>query len=153
MPRLEFECPLEADQEAAFFRVPPEVMAAIGEAKRAPVTVTINGHSYRARIALYGGRHYVGVRREVRAAAGVTAGDQLRVGLEYDAELRLIDLPEDLRTMLSNHPEIAAAFERLSNANKKELVDWLAQAKRDDTRERRLKQALRMLRMPRGRSR
>jgi hypothetical protein len=153
MPQLEFDCGLEADQEAVFFRVPPEVIAALGQGKRAPVTVTLNGYRYRTRIAVYAGRYYVGVRREVREAAGVKPGDQLKVGLEFDPELRLVDLPEDLRALLGNDPQAAAAFERLSYTNKKELVDWLATAKRDDTRQRRLSQAMRMLRMPHGRRR
>jgi Bacteriocin-protection, YdeI or OmpD-Associated/Domain of unknown function (DUF1905) len=150
MPQLEFECELEADQEAVFFRVPAEVLAAIGRGKRAPVMVTINGYRHRTRIAVYGGRYYVGLRREVREAAGVKVGDQLRVGLEYDAELRLVDLPEDLKAALANDPKAAAAFERLSYTSKKELVDWLAGAKHDDTRQRRLAQAMRMLRAPRS---
>src|SRR5947209_1361223 len=88
MPELSFEGHLESDQGACFIRVPPEVLTALGQRKRAPVKVTINATSFRTTIAVYGGKSYVGVRREIREAAGVTAGDQLTVGLEYDPELR-----------------------------------------------------------------
>src|SRR2546430_8947966 len=85
MPELHFESHLEADQGACFIRVPPETLTALGQRKRAPVKVTINGYVYRTTIAVYGGKSYLGVRREVREAAGVKAGDPLTVGLEYDA--------------------------------------------------------------------
>src|SRR2546430_4108412 len=96
MPELHFEGHLESDQGACFIRIPPETLAALGERKRAPVKVTLNGYTYRTTIAVYGGKSYLGVRREVREAAGVAARAPLLVGLEDDAELRTGDLPDEL---------------------------------------------------------
>jgi uncharacterized protein YdeI (YjbR/CyaY-like superfamily) len=146
MPELRFECRLESDQEACFIRVPHEVLTTLGQRKRAPVKVTINAYTYRTTIAIYGGKSYIGVRREVREAAGVAAGDQLTVGLEYDAELRTVDLPEDLRAALQADARAAAAFEKLSYTRRKEFVEWVAGAKRADTQRRRMQQAITMLR-------
>jgi hypothetical protein len=152
MPHARFEGRLESDQEAHFIRVPAAVLAALGQEKRMPVMVTINGHTYRSRIAVYGGQHYLGLRREVREAAGVVAGDQLTVGLEYDAELRTVDLPEGLRSALEANGEAAAAFEKLSYTRKKELVQWVTGAQRPETQQRRMAQAMAMLRgRPSGR--
>src|ERR1700737_3673467 len=100
MPELRFECRLESDQGACFIRVPPEVLATLGQRKRAPVKVTINATTYRTTIAVYGGKSYIGVRREVREAAGVMAGEQLMVGLGYDAGPRTGALPHALRSGL-----------------------------------------------------
>src|SRR4030081_810540 len=100
MPALHFDGRLESDQDACYIRVPPEVMTALGDKKRLPVKVTVNGYMYRTTVAVYGGKFYLGVRREIREAAGVTAGDQLTVGLEYDAELRSVDLPDALGAAL-----------------------------------------------------
>jgi len=86
MPELRFEGRLESDQGACFIRVPPEVLTTLGQRKRAPVKVTIKAYTYRTTIAVYGGKSYIGVRREVREAAGVAAGEALTVGLEYDSE-------------------------------------------------------------------
>ena len=147
MPQLRFESRLESDREACFIRVPPEVLTALGQGKRVPVKVTINGYTYRTTIAVYAGQYYVGVRREVREAAGVAAGDQLRVGLEYDAELRAVDLPEGLRSALQADPEAAAAFDKLSHTDKKELVQWVTGAKRPETQRRRMEQAMASLRI------
>jgi hypothetical protein len=146
MPELRFDCRLESDQGACFIRLPPEVLTMLGQRKRAPVKVTINAYTYRTTIAVYGGRSYIGVRREVREAAGVTAGEQLTVGLEYDAELRTVDLPEALRARLEADPKAAAAFEKLSHTRRKEFVDWVIGAKQPETQRRRITQAMAMLR-------
>ena len=150
MPQLRFEAALESDQEAQFIRVPAEVLAALGRGKRVPVKVTLNGYTYRSTIAVYSGRYYLPVRREVRQAAGVTAGDRLTVGLEYDAELRTVDLPADLQAALKTDPADAIAFEKLSYTRKKEVVAWVIQPKGPKTRQRRLTQAMRMLRARRA---
>jgi hypothetical protein len=146
MPALQFESRLESDQGACFIRVPAEALAVLGQRKRVPLKVTINGYAYRTTIAVYGGRSYIGVRREVREAAGVAAGDPLTVGLEYDDELRTVDLPDVLRAALEADAASAAAFEKLSHTRKKEFVQWVTGAKRAETQRRRVEQAMAMLR-------
>ncbi len=96
--------------------------------------------------------HFERVRREVREAAAVAAGDQLAVGLEYDAEPRTVDLPDALRSALEADAGGAAAFEKLSYTRKKEFIQWVTGAKRAETQGRRPEQAMAMLRarpMPR----
>jgi hypothetical protein len=146
MPQLRFDGRLESDQEAHFIRVPATVLAALGPEKRAPVRLTINGHTYRTRIAVYGGQSYLGVRREIREAAGIAAGDRLTITLEYDAELRTVELPDAVRAAVEADPATAAAFDRLSYTRKKELVEWVSGAKRAETQRRRMEQAVAMLR-------
>jgi hypothetical protein len=152
MPQLGFEGQLESDQGACFIRLPPEVLTALGRGKRVPVKVTIKSYTYRTTVAVYGGKYYLGVRREVREAAGVTPGEQLMVGLEYDAELRTADLPDPLRDALDADPAAAAVFQKLSYTRQKEVVDWVRGAMRSETQARRIKQAMAMLRArPKGR--
>ena len=151
MPQLHFESRLESDQGACFIRVPPEALTAVGHGKRVPVRVTIKGYTYRTTIAVYGGKSYLGVRREVREAAGVAAGETLTVGVEYDAELRTVDLPDALRSALEADAAIAAAFEKLSYTRKKEFIQWVTGAKRVETQRRRMEQAIAMLRAQPGR--
>jgi hypothetical protein len=151
MAALQFDGRLESDQGACFIRVPLEALTALGPMKRTPVKVTINGFTYRTTIAVYGGKSYLGVRREVREAAGVEAGESLTVGLEYDAEPRMVDLPEVLRAALEADPAGAAAFEKLSYTRKKEFIQWVTGAKRAETQRRRMEQAMAGLRGRRGR--
>jgi len=151
MPALQFDGRLESDQGACFIRVPPQTLTALGEGKRAPVKVTLNGYTYRTTIAVYGGKSYIGVRGEVREAAGVAAGDRLTVGLEYDAQVRTVDLPQVLRVALEADAATAAAFEKLSYTRRKEFVQWVTGAKRAETQRRRMEQAMAMLRGRPGR--
>src|SRR5256884_4820189 len=151
MPALQFAGRLESDQGACFIRVPPQTLRALGEGKRAPVKVTLNGYTYRTTIAVYGGKSYIGVRREGREAAGVAAGDRLTVGLEYDAQVRTVDLPQVLRVALEAEAATAAAFEKLSYTRQKEFVQWVTGAKRAETQRRRMEQAMAMLRGRPGR--
>ena len=146
MPALHFDGRLESDQGACFIRVPPVVVMALGDRKRLPLKVTINGYPYRTTVAVYGGKSYLGVRREIREAAGVAAGDQLAVVLEIDAELRTVDLPDALRSALEADAASAAAFEKLSYTRKKEFIQWVTGAKRLETQRRRMEQAMAMLR-------
>ena len=146
MPALHFDGRLESDQGACFIRVPPVVVMALGDRKRLPLKVTINGYPYRTTVAVYGGKSYLGVRREFREAAGVAAGDQLAVVLEIDAELRTVDLPDALRSALEADAASAAAFEKLSYTRKKEFIQWVTGAKRLETQRRRMEQAMAMLR-------
>src|SRR5256885_6452404 len=139
MPALQFDGRLESDQGACFIRVPLQTLTALGPGKRAPVKVTINGFAYRTAIAVSGGKSYVGVRREVREAAGVAAGDPITVGLEYDAQVRTVGRPQALRLALEADPAIAAPFEKLSHTPQKEFVQWVTGAKRADTQRRRMR--------------
>jgi uncharacterized protein YdeI (YjbR/CyaY-like superfamily) len=74
------------------------------------------------------------------------AGDQLMVALEYDAELRTVDLPEGLRLAVQADAGAAAAFGKLSYTDKKELIQWVTGAKGAETQRRRMEQAMAVLR-------
>src|SRR5256886_17189992 len=96
MPELHFEGHLESDQGACFIRIPPETLAALGERKRAPVKVTLNGYTYRTTIAVYGGKSYLCVRREVREAAGVAGRAPPPGGIGDDCGVRPVGPPVEL---------------------------------------------------------
>ena len=85
-----------AGKSAAGMEIPPEVVAALGQTKRPPVRVTINGYTYRSTVAVLGGRFMIGVSNEVRAASGVAAGDEVEVELELDTAPREVSVPPEL---------------------------------------------------------
>jgi uncharacterized protein YdeI (YjbR/CyaY-like superfamily) len=86
----------------------------------------------------------MGFRREIREAAGVAAGDPVVVELERDDEPRTVELPDDLAAALDS--ETRASFDRLSYTHRKEYVRWVKGAKRDETRRKRVAQAVELLR-------
>jgi hypothetical protein len=128
------------------FDVPHDAAAALSDQKRPPVTVTIGGHTYRTRIAVYGGRPMVGVSKANRAAAGIDFGDRFDVTLALDEEPRVIEVPEDLAAALAGDAEAAAAFERLAYTHRREYVSWITEARKPETRARRVAGTLDKLR-------
>lgn len=122
-------------------------VAAIGEgAKRFPVRATINGYSWRTTVTRMGGEFLLGLNRAVREAAGVQAGDTVEVDVELDAAPREVEVPTELAAALAANPAARDAFDALAYTHRKEYARWIAEAKRDETRERRVSKALEMLR-------
>ena len=140
-----FETVLQAEDSGVFFEVPLDVPAVFGKA-RAPVRGTINGHPFRSTVAVYGGRSYLPVKKALREAAGVAAGDPVVIELEADEQPRTVDPPPDLAAALAADPGARAAFEGLSFTHQREYAEWVAEAKREATRRRRVDQAVEMLR-------
>ena len=140
-----FETVLQTEDSGVFFEVPLDVPAAFGKA-RAPVRGTINGHPFRSTVAVYGGRSFLPVRKALREAAGVAAGDAVVIELEADEQPRTVDPPPDLAAALAADPEARAAFEGLSFTHQREYAEWVAGARREETRRRRVDQAVEMLR-------
>ncbi len=117
--------------------VPEEVVAGFGAGKRVPVTVTLNGYSYSSTIAVMGGRFLVPVSVAHRKAAGVAGGEEHDVTLEHDAGPRTVEVPPDLATALED-AGVRAAFDALSYSQRKEHARSVAEAKKAETRERRV---------------
>ncbi|HET6952371.1 MAG TPA: YdeI/OmpD-associated family protein [Acidimicrobiales bacterium] len=136
----------DAGGGGAAFDVPATAAAALGEAKRPPVVVMIGGHGFRTRVAVYGGRPMIGVSKANRAAAGIAVGDRFAVALALDTEPRTVTVPDDLAAALAADAEAGAAFDRLSFSHRREYVTWIEEAKRPETRARRVAGTLDRLR-------
>ena len=129
---------------SGFIELPFDVRKEFGKA-RAPVKVSINGYRYRSTIAVYGGRYYVPVRRERREAAGVQAGDIVRVTIAPDTDLRTVEAPPELAAALAKNDLARAQWENLSYTPKKEYAEAILQAKKPETRARRIQNVLKDL--------
>ena len=105
-----------------------------GEA-RPPVRGNLNGFQFRGRIAKYGGEYMLGFRREIREGASVEAGD---------TEPRTVALPDDLAAALDE--EARATFDRMAYTHRREYVEWITEAKRPETRTRRVTKAAELIR-------
>jgi Bacteriocin-protection, YdeI or OmpD-Associated/Domain of unknown function (DUF1905) len=109
-----------------------------GERRTPPVRVTVNGHTFRGRIGRRGSEALVGFNKEQRAACRVEPGDTIDVELALDDEPRAVELPEALAAALADDTTAKLAFDALSYTRRKELARGIAEAKRPETRERRL---------------
>ena len=124
-------------------RVPFDGREVFGAARPA-VRGTVNGTPIRSRLAVYGGVTYLGLRREVREAAGIEVGDVVDVVLELDDEPREVEIPAELDAALTD--DARAAFDALSFTHRREYAEWVGEAKRPETRARRAERAIEMLR-------
>lgn len=118
--------------------VPPEVVEALGAGKRPPVTVTLNGYTYRSSIASMGGKFMISLSAENRGKAGVAGGDELDVDIELDTAPREVEVPQDFAAALEAEPAARETFDKLSYSNKSWHVLQVQGAKTDETRQRRI---------------
>ena len=128
-------------------------VAEVGEgAKRFPVVATVNGYTWRTTVTRMRGEFLLGLNRAVRQQAGVEAGDAVEVELELDTAPREVEVPDALASALAENPKARAAFDQLAYTHRKEYARWIDEAKRDETRQRRVTQALQMLRQGKTRT-
>src|SRR4029453_10436927 len=137
--------------------IPGEVVEALGGGARPKVTITINGHSWRSRVAIMRGRHLIGLSIANRRAAGIETGDEVEVDLELDTEPRTVAEPTDLAAApdadglaaAGSEPAALAAalaadrlareaFDRLPYGLRRKHVTSVEDSKSADTRRRRI---------------
>ena len=144
--RREFKAKLTGDESrkdaSAAFTLPFETREVWGKAK-VPVKVTINGYTWRSTVGNRGGIQYIVVNAAARREAGVKAGDVVTIALEPDTEKREIETPIQLQKALG--VKLSQKLNNLSFTHKKEFIVWYSQAKKDDTRGRRIEKMKQML--------
>jgi hypothetical protein len=126
--------------------VPGDPKSEFGGA-RAPVGGTVNGTPFRGRLMVYGGVTYLGFRKEIRdAAGGIEQGDEVEIHIERDDAPREVEVPAALASALAGDATARDVFEGLAFTHRKEYAAWIAEAKKEETRGRRVERALEMLR-------
>lgn len=143
---MKFRAIVEPPEPMRGLEVPPEVVAALDGGARPPVTITINGHSWKSRVAILRGRNLLGLSNANRQAAGVEIGDEVDVEVELDTEPRVIVEPDDFAQALNADPAARAAYDNLSHSRKREHVHAIESAKKPETRQRRIEKAIATLR-------
>ena len=126
--------PLTFDPKAVFGKV------------RAPVKVTLNGYTYQSTIAAMGGPPCIPLRRSNREAAGVDGGETLDVRLDLDTDKREVKLPADFMKALKAAPPAWHRWRELSYSHQREYAEAIEDAKKSETRARRIEIAVRAIR-------
>jgi uncharacterized protein YdeI (YjbR/CyaY-like superfamily) len=72
----------------------------------------------------------------------VGEGDEITMTVEFDDVPRVAEVPPELAAALAANPDAAQAFEGLSYSHSREYAEWVSEAKRPATRERRAVQAV-----------
>ena len=144
-----FRAILENDNkgmDTAFVTIPFSVEEEYGTRGQVKVKVLFDKHPYRGVLANMGtGCHILGVRQDIRQAIGKQVGDSILVELERDIEERIVEVPDDLKKLLTKNKTAQKFFDSLSFTNKKEYALWISTAKKEETRKKRLEQTLEKL--------
>jgi hypothetical protein len=112
---------------------------------RAPVKVSLNGYTYRTTIAAMGGPACVPLRTSNREAAGLQGTETLSVTLTLDDEPRVAKPPADLVKALKAAPPAWERWQGLSYSHQREYAEAIAEAKKPETRARRIAGAVSMI--------
>ncbi len=126
----------QKDLDAAYFEIPFDVEKTFGS-KRVKVKATFDGTEYRGSIVNMGGCYMIGLTQALRKQIGKGPGDIVTVEVEKDTEERVVEIPGDLRNELKKSG-LLLKFEKLSYTHRKEYVQWINEAKKQETRERRI---------------
>ena len=128
--------PLPFDPKAVFGKV------------RAPVKVTLNGYTYRSTIAAMGGPACIPLRKSNREAAGLEGGETIDVRLDLDTDVREVTPPADLVKALKGAPGAWDRWQKLSYTHQREHAEAIEEAKKPETRARRIAAAVTTVRRP-----
>jgi len=137
-----FETVLEKHEnmEATGITIPFDVEKVFG-AKRVPVKVQINGAQHQSTIIRMGGKYMVGVPKIFREAANIKAGETITVTLVKDTEKRTAEVPQDLAEALTK-AGLTDVFAKMSYTHQKEYVNAVNDAKKEETRIRRIEKTI-----------
>jgi hypothetical protein len=129
----------------AFVEVPFDVEAAFGS-KKPKVKALIEGVPYRGTLVRMGTEcHLLLVLKSIREQTGKTFGDEIKVTVETDTEERVITVPAELKRAFRSEKEAKAAFDKLSYTHQREYVNWINEAKKEETRQNRILKTIEML--------
>ena len=137
---------LQSGASATGIVIPDEIIASLGAGKKPPVSVTVNGYSYRSTVATVDGRSMVGFSAAHREASGLKGGDAVEVDIGLDTAPSVVEVPADLASALDADPAAKHNFEKLSNSLKGYHVAQLIDAKTPETRQRRIDKSIAALR-------
>jgi len=133
---MKFQARVIPSGNATGVEVPDDVMQALGPAGRPPVTITINGHTWRSRVAAMRGQHLIGISAANRAAARISEGDIVEIDVEIDEAPREVVEPAELAQALNNYPQARASFDRLPFGLRQKHVRTIQEARSAEIRER-----------------
>jgi hypothetical protein len=129
----------------AYVLFPYDVAQEFGSTRAIPVKGAIDGEAYRGSLMKYGQpQHLLGVEKAIRTKIGKGPGDRVTVELVRDTEPRIVAVPPDLAKAIAK-AKLSSFFDTLSYTHREEYCRWITEAKKEETRARRVTKAVEML--------
>jgi len=147
MKKYKFKAQLQAGRGGgAYVFFPYDVEKEFGTKGKVPVQATFDGVPYKGSLFKYSySQHVLGILKSIREQIGKQPGDTVDLAIWKDEELRTVEIPADFRNRLKKE-SLLPIFEKLSYTHRKEYCRWITEAKKEETRLRRLEKAVEMLR-------
>jgi bifunctional DNA-binding transcriptional regulator/antitoxin component of YhaV-PrlF toxin-antitoxin module len=123
------------------FLIIPAGLAAQWGPGQIPVQGSISGTTFRGTASRGEGQLRIPIPRELRERAGVAMGDTVDVAIELDPNPRPLSVPEELRAVFRDHPEVARLYDQLPPSLRRAWAAYVDEAKRPETRNRRARKA------------
>jgi hypothetical protein len=146
MKTYTFEAEIRAGTGGGAYVVfPYDASKEFGTNGKVPVKATIDGVPDRGALFRMGMPHHMlGVPKAIRQRIGKGPGDIVAVVLWKDDEPREVAVPPEFKARM-NKAGVLPFFESLNFTHRKEYCRWITEAKKDETRTRRLDRALELL--------
>ena len=135
---MKFKAKVIPSGNATAVEAPKEAIEKLNAGARPPVVITINGHSWRSRVAAMRGMHLVGISAANRKASKISEGDLVEVLLELDVEPRTVEEPEDVALALNKRKALRTVFDSLPFGLRRKHIASIEEAKSPETRSRRI---------------
>jgi hypothetical protein len=146
MKKYKFKAKIEAgDGGGAYVLFPHHTEKEFATKGKVPVKATFDGVSYTGSLIKYGHPlHVLGVPKAIREQTGKAPGDTVEVIVWKDEEVRTLEVPTQFENLMKKEG-LLPVFEKLSYTHRKEYCRWITDAKKEETRLKRLGKAIEML--------
>ena len=146
MKKYKFKAKIEAgDGGGAYVFFPYDTAKEFATKGKVPVKATFNGVPYSGSLIKYGKPlHVLGVAKAIREQIGKGPGDTIEVVVWKDEDVRTVEVPSQFENLMKKEG-LLSVFEKLSYTHRKEYCRWIAEAKKQETRMKRLEKAIEML--------
>jgi hypothetical protein len=146
MKKYTFTAKIEAGPGGgAFIYFPYDVQKEFGTKGKVPIHATFDCIAYTGSLIRYGApQHMLGILKAIREQLGKNPGGTVDVVLWKDEAVRTVEVPADFAALLKKE-KLQATFDQLSYTHRKEYCRWITEAKKEETRARRLAKSVEML--------
>jgi hypothetical protein len=136
MKTYEFKAVIvEAIRGGAYIEFPLDARTEFGSGGQIKVKATFDGHPYSGSLApMGGGKHVLGILKDIRKQIGKDIGAYVHVTITHDIEERVVSIPPELQKAFNDNLSAKAKFEALSFSHRREYANYIADAKKDETR-------------------
>jgi hypothetical protein len=146
MKAYKFKARIEAaNGGGAYVLFPYDVEQEFGTRGKVPVKATFDGIPYTGSLIKYGNPlHMLPVLKAIREQTGKAPGDTVQVEIWKEDAPRTLEIPAQFKAAMRKSG-VTSVFDSLSYTHRKEYCRWITEAKKEETRLRRLEKAVEML--------